>query len=420
MRILFVSNTPFLPPSAGNRARIDQMMGYLGAVGHEVAMLMLPAPDRPEWDVPGMEARVVWLEIAEDPAPGTRSRHLVSRAWRRARRIIRGDGTAVDIDAWCPRWFRAAVRARVAAWKPDVVVVEYVFLSACLDGLRAVHPCVTVIDTLDLMHARRAVYEAAGIAPQWFYTTYAGECRGLGRADLVLAIQEREAAVLRDMVPATRVVTVPHASPVHPAPVIAAHPRRLLLVASYNDLNVRGLAWLCEEVWPLVLAAVPDVELVVCGTIAQKLGTLPAGVRVRGYVSALADEYAAARVVVSPVPAGTGLLIKVVDGLCHGRPVVSTTAGAVGLDASEANGLLVADDPAGFAEALRALLTDDARWGRSATAAAAYAQRCFAPETVFAPLLRRLEAMCGATVGRAEPPGDVRVRPGSHRGSGGM
>ncbi len=418
MRILFVSNTPFLPPTAGNRARIDQMISYLGAAGHEVAMLMIPAPDRAEWDVSGMRERLAWLDVVEDPSGRGARRNLVARAWRRAHRLTFGDDAPLGVDAWCPRWFRTAVRARVAAWRPDVVLVEYVFLSACLPGL-ADAGCVTAIDTHDLMHARRAVYDAAGIPLQWFHTTYRAERRGLRRADLVVAIQEGEADVLRGMVPPARVITVPHARPVHPAPLAAAHPRRLLLVASYNDVNVSGFEWLCDAVWPRLRAAVPDVDLVVCGNIAEKLGALPAGVRALGYVPSLADEYAAARVVVTPVPAGTGLLIKLVDGLCHGRPVVSTPAGAAGVDAGEADGVFVAGDAADFAEAVRVLLADDDRWRRSVAAAAAYAGRCFAPETVFAPFVRRLEAMCAAVRGRAAPAGGVTARRESRRGSAG-
>src|SRR5439155_20010253 len=111
---------------------------------------------------------------------------------------------------------------------------------------------------------------------------------------------------------------------VQPAPLDAVVPARLLYVASSNDLNVAGLRRFMAEAWPALIAAVPAAELVVCGTIATKLGALPAGVRTRGAVPSLADEYARARVVINPVEGATGLSVKVVEALCHGRPVVST------------------------------------------------------------------------------------------------
>ena len=59
MRLLVLSNTPFLPATAGNRERIRQMLEFLGARGVELGMLLLPAGDRPTWDVAGMVACLV-------------------------------------------------------------------------------------------------------------------------------------------------------------------------------------------------------------------------------------------------------------------------------------------------------------------------------------------------------------------------
>ena len=172
------------------------------------------------------------------------------------------------------------------------------------------------------MHRRRAVYDAAGLRPRWFHTTYAEERRGLARADIVLAIQDEERAVFREMLPGKTVLTVPHGQAVTPAPAALAQPGRLLFVASHNDLNVRGLEWFVDAVWPAVRAASPAAELHVCGTIAGKLRPMPAGIALRGALPTFDAEYAAARVVINPVPPGTGLPIKVVEALCHGRPVV--------------------------------------------------------------------------------------------------
>jgi hypothetical protein len=263
------------------------------------------------------------------------------------------------------------------------VVVEYVFLSACLDDLPAPRP-LAVIDTHDVMHRRRATYATASVPLRWFHTTRAEEARGLARADLVLAISEEEADVFRGMVP--DVLTVPHARDVVPAPLDAAVAARVLYVASHNDLNVAAYEWLVTNVWPAVRAAVPPAALVVCGTIGEKLGPPPAGVVVRGAVESLAAEYASARVVVNPAPSGTGLPVKTVEALCHGRPVVATPAGAGDI----AGGVVTAPDAAGFAEAVSRLLSDTGEWRRLAGDAGAIAAARFSPEAAFAALEQRM------------------------------
>ena len=396
MRVLVLSDTPFLPQAAGNRARIASMIAWLTGAGHEVGALLLPAVDRAEWDVDGMRAHLAWLEVAAGEPPGLLER-AAARIARAARRHAADDARPIGVDDWCPPWFRAQAHARVRAWRPDVVLVEYVYLSACLDGLDA--GPVRIVDTHDVMSRRRAVYEALAMAPQWFHTSAAEERRGLLRADLVLAMQDDEAAALRALVPERTVLTVPHALEVRPALPDAAIPGRLLFVGSYNDLNVRALAWFLQAVWPALRDEVPGIELEVCGNVAEKIGPLPAGVVARGFVPSADAAYAAARVIVCPVAGGTGLKVKVVEALGHGRPVVTTTAGAAGLDHGDDAGVLVADDPGAFRAAVHALLVDDARWRRAAAGAAAHAARRFTPAVAFGPLLAEIRRRVSADAG---------------------
>lgn len=385
MRLLVLSDTPFLPPTAGNRRRIAELLTFLGDSGIELGMLMLPAVDRAEWDEGAMRQRLARFEVAEPPLLA----RALARLWTRARRAGARPGqndAPIPLDAWCPRWFRARVRRLARSWKPDAVMAEYVYLSACLDGLD--RRVLRLLDTHDLMHRRGAAYAAAGVAPQWFHTSAAEERRGLARADVVLAIHEEEARVLRDMVPATEVLTVGHGCIVEPLPPEAARPGRLLVVASYNDLNVRGLLWFLQAVWPALRAARPGVELHVCGSIAAKLPPMPSGIFVRGVVPSLRDEYAQARVAIDPVPWGTGQPIKVVEALAHGRPVVSRRAAPEGLE----EGVLVAEDAAAFAAAVLGLLDDRGRWADVARAAARAASARVSREVAFGPLLARLRA----------------------------
>jgi glycosyltransferase involved in cell wall biosynthesis len=205
--------------------------------------------------------------------------------------------------------------------------------------------------------------------------------------------------VLRALVPGVEVLTVPLACVGEPAPDTASRRTRILFVASYNDLNVAGLRWFVDAVWPALRAAEPALELHVCGTIAAKLPPMPAGVVVRGVVPSLREEYAAARVVIDPVAAGTGLPTKVVEALAHGRPVVARRVMPREVD----GGVLLAGDAAGFAAAVAGLLADAAAWARTGQAALGCATVRFSPEAVFGPLLARLRAGREAAV-RESPP----------------
>lgn len=124
--------------------------------------------------------------------------------------------------------------------------------------------------------------------------------------------------------------------------------------------NADGVRWFCERVLPLVRRALPDVEYRIIGRGVEglsDLGTL-VGVRVVGWVPDIAGELRDADVVVVPARYGGGTRVKILEAWAHHRPVVSTSAGAAGLDARSGEHLLVADDPTALARACVKVLND--------------------------------------------------------------
>jgi glycosyltransferase involved in cell wall biosynthesis len=64
---------------------------------------------------------------------------------------------------------------------------------------------------------------------------------------------------------------------------------------------------------------------------------------------------------VAPIRYGGGIKIKVLEAMACGKPVVTTSVGAEGIAEADEGALIVADDPAEFAEAVVALLSDKNR-----------------------------------------------------------
>ena len=70
-----------------------------------------------------------------------------------------------------------------------------------------------------------------------------------------------------------------------------------------------------------------------------------------------------------PLRLGGGTRLKIVEGMAMGKAIVSTTLGAEGIEAVPGRDLLVEDQPAAFADAVKRLLAEPrlaARIGQSA------------------------------------------------------
>jgi succinoglycan biosynthesis protein ExoO len=202
----------------------------------------------------------------------------------------------------------------------------------------------------------------------------------------VVAIQSEEAAVVRQWLPDQRVIVAPIAVTTVAAPQVG-EPGVMLFVGSSTAPNVLGLDWFVEAILPRVRAEVPEATLWVAGTVCGKLKAAPDGVRLLGPVRDLAAVYRAAAVVVSPLQVGSGLKIKLIEALGHGKAVVGTSVTMQGVGETLADAVAVADEPERFAAAVIELLSDAELRERRATAALALARRHFSSAACHAELV---------------------------------
>jgi glycosyltransferase involved in cell wall biosynthesis len=96
-----------------------------------------------------------------------------------------------------------------------------------------------------------------------------------------------------------------------------------------------------------------------------------ANVHVTGGVPSVAPYLARGTLFVAPLRQGGGTRMKLIEALAAGIPVVTTSLGAQGLGAVPGRHLLIADDPAAFAETVVKALADRKlrdRLGRSGQA----------------------------------------------------
>jgi len=256
----------------------------------------------------------------------------------------------------------------------DVIIVSYVFYSRLLESITC--PVLKIIDTHDVFSDRYLLYREHGQPGEFFSTGSEGERRGLERADVVLAIQERDASHFRSL-SRTPVTVVGHLAPVVNATAgcAASQAPAMLFVGSAMGINAVGVAWFIELVLPAVREHLPDAELWLVGGICRRIRGAAPGVRHFGFVDGVEEMYRRATVVVNPQPFGTGLSIKSVDALRHGRPLVTTASGARGLEEASGVAFLQAESAEAFASLLVELLRDPDRRASLADRAADFARR---------------------------------------------
>lgn len=126
--------------------------------------------------------------------------------------------------------------------------------------------------------------------------------------------------------------------------------------------NVDGVKYFCREIFPLILARMPNAHLWLVGVrpspAIKKLGNSK-NVTVTGYVDDVRYYLHRAMVSVCPIRLNVGTQTKVLEALATGTPVVTTSAGNQGVGGESGCHLYVADSPLEISDHVVSLLSGD-------------------------------------------------------------
>jgi glycosyltransferase involved in cell wall biosynthesis len=154
---------------------------------------------------------------------------------------------------------------------------------------------------------------------------------------------------------------------------------------------------LLADTWPQVRRLVPSARLLIAGRGTASLSDLDdqRDVDVLGEVPSASEFLRRLSVLVYPLTRGSGMKVKVLESIASGVPVVTTPAGAEGIDAGD--GVVVETDSRRLAAATADLLRDEGeRAERGAAAKAAFLDR-YAPLPATEPLVELYRRMAEAS-----------------------
>ena len=127
--------------------------------------------------------------------------------------------------------------------------------------------------------------------------------------------------------------------------------------------NEEGVRWFIDQVWPHVHKQFPDLKYFLAGRAMpgwMKELRVP-GVEVLGEVEDARAFIASRSVMIVPLFSGSGIRIKIIEGMAAGKTVISTLLGAEGIHYSNGENILIANAPCEFFDMISLCIEDPSR-----------------------------------------------------------
>jgi glycosyltransferase involved in cell wall biosynthesis len=324
-KALILSPVASHPQDYGNRNRVLHTTSYFKDAGYEIHFLLYPF--EPDWmqGIPesAKQMRDAWTSFAVVPPSRPLHRPALSEHHQ--------------IDEWWDPQIGIYLNWLFAREFFDVFLVNYTFLAKAFE--HTPRGTVKILETHDLFSGRREMFAANGAGPDFFYTTPDQEQVAFDRADIVIAIKDGEAQIIREMT-SRDVVSLPFFMPPrenHPRPerLSPSDELRVGFLGALNTVNVLNMQRFLERFEKFQRIYVPHLRLDIAGNVCGRLISKAPGVNLLGRVDDTTDFYNAIDVVVAPLMFSTGIKIKVGEALSFGKAVVSTKNGFDGYTATD-------------------------------------------------------------------------------------
>jgi glycosyltransferase involved in cell wall biosynthesis len=184
------------------------------------------------------------------------------------------------------------------------------------------------------------------------------------RSDVVVALSRADQAFIKKLSPKIKTEVVSCGVDFEHFK-FSTSPRESNLIVYVGGLSFppvfESVLHFLKKTWPKIKRTHPHVKLHILGSCPRdklrRMGNIH-DVVFEGYVEDIRSRMAAATLAIVPHRIASGIRLKILESMAVGLPMVTTSIGCEGIDVTDGEHILVADDPDTFAHKVTRLLND--------------------------------------------------------------
>ncbi|MCD6366131.1 MAG: glycosyltransferase [Bacteroidales bacterium] len=359
MKILVLSNKNPFPPRDGGELAIRNMIQEMVEYGHEVSFLMMTTSKHHKKNSPDIDSI-----NAHNVFVNTEIRQM-KLLWNYffgsmpyiAKRFV--DTTFAErlIDLLYSKRF-------------DVVQLEGLYLTPYIDTIRQVSQAKIVLRAHNVEHEiwqRNSELEKNPLKRLYLKSMAKRlkifELQALLKIDGLLPITDRDEEKLRDLGYSKLSLTIPFGIKAKNYQIKPLHIDKISVgyIGALDWFpNREGLMWFLENVWQKIRMLAPELEFHIAGRNAdmelKRLINSFSSVQFHGEVESAQDFIQEHPVMVVPLFSGSGMRVKIIEGMLLNRAMIVTPIASEGISVSDGENILIAGNPETFIDKLLQLI----------------------------------------------------------------
>lgn len=363
MKILLLANKAPYPPNDGGALATYNMALGLSNAGAKITLLTIRTPKHPGPSGPFPKEFTDFVDLQTVFIDTTVS---VGKAlWNLL--FSKRPYNAVRFDS--PE-FRLLIERKLLASRFDLVQLEGAYLHPYIKTIRKhFHgPIVLRAHNVEKEIWQRSAANQTNLLKKWYFNLLAKrierlEADLLGKVDLLVPISSCDSEKLHHM----GYAGLSYVSPAgyHLKNSLGSfdefeHPSVFHLGGLDWHPNREGLIWFFDSCWTQVLKSVPQAKFYVAGRNAPKWFVKKIekykSVQYCGEVENAANFMRSKGIMIVPLLSGSGMRVKIIEGMVLGKAIVSTSIGAEGINAEPQRQIVIANSSQEFVASLVSLL----------------------------------------------------------------
>ncbi len=262
--------------------------------------------------------------------------------------------------------FRGRLIQLLQTERYDVVLLESIYVSPYIDTIRKYSSAKIILRAHNVEHLiwQRVYDNDTNFIRALYLKPMVNQLRRyekkiFAQVNGVAAISSIDAQSIRSLTPLVRVETINLSTEYTPPTDSKPVPDTVFHLGSMDWIpNVEGIVWFVNQVWPLVEEQQPQAKLYLAGRNMPKFlfDKASPSIIVKGAIDSPTEYMAGKQIMVVPLFAGSGVRVKIIEGMALGKAIVATSIAVEGVDITNGKNILIADSAKNFANAVIGLL----------------------------------------------------------------